>query len=94
MDSVQRSVARYLDAGRGHRPGFITDDDNDDAEEAAQEARDEYVQWLREAWRQPTGDAPSHASTTDAAPPAASLNKEDAYRQYCEYLSNAWRRGR
>ena len=20
--------------------------------------------------------------------------KEDAYREYCEYLSNAWRRGR
>jgi len=91
-DSVQRSIAlsKYVKAGRGHRPGFVTDDDSD-ARDAAETARDEYVQWLGEACRQRRSDAASHASTTDAAPAAASLSKEEAYRQYCEYLSNAWR---
>jgi hypothetical protein len=75
----------------GHRPGFVYETT---LARPAHHARDAYVKWLGEAWRQPRGDAASHASTTDAAPPAASLSKEDAYREYCEYLSNAWRRGR
>jgi hypothetical protein len=67
----------------GRRPGFVYETT---LARPAHHARDAYVKWLGVAWRQPTGDAASHASTNDAAPPAASLSKEDAYREYCQYL--------
>jgi hypothetical protein len=73
----------------GHRPGFVYETTG---ARPADDARNAYVKWLGEAWCQPTRDAASHAGTTVVARPTAS-SKEDAYREYCEYLSNAWRRG-
>jgi hypothetical protein len=76
----------------GSRPGFIVSD-------AGQTTRDQaYRQMcdeLRNAWRQPAGNA---APRTDTAPrhPISAADaqaiRDAAYREMCHELTNAWRR--
>jgi hypothetical protein len=81
----------------GGKPGYIVSD-------AGQATRDEpYRQMcdkLRNAWRQPTGNASPGATMTrsEAAPrhpitaADAQTIRDAAYREMCDELTNAWRR--
>jgi hypothetical protein len=80
----------------GGKPGFVVCD-------AGQATRDEaYRQMcdeLRNAWRQPTGNAAPSATVTrsDTAPrhPISAADaqaiRDAAYREMCDELTNAWR---
>jgi hypothetical protein len=76
----------------GGKPGFIVSD-------AGQATRDQaYRQMcdeLRNAWRQPAGNAAPRSDTAPRHPISAAdaqAIRDAAYREMCHELSNAWRR--
>ena len=87
LDSVQRSVARYMTAGRGHRPGFILDDDSDDGQYDVEDAREEYIRFLQDAHRTNTTFDLSPRAPTSLAD--AKREAERAYDERSEWLRNA-----
>ena len=88
LDSVQRSVARYMATGRGHRPGFILDDDSDDGQYDVEDAREEYIRFLQDAHR---ADATADLSSQGAPASLADAKREAerAYEERSEWLRNA-----
>ena len=81
LDSVQHDIA----LSRGHRPGFVTDDDSDANDDVA-DAHAAYCQWLRGAHRAPVADDEPHRPTSLAD---AKAQAERAYEERSEWLRNA-----
>ena len=71
--------------------------------QAVADARDEYIRWVSNAWRgdaapPPVVDSAPRRSTPmlQPQPPHQPIKdeRETAYREMCERISNAWRAGR
>jgi hypothetical protein len=107
MDSLQRAIhdgmgrpaAQAFDA-RDHRPGYVrvSSPAIADARRAAREARSEYVQALRDAWKRPphtdNGEPDAEALKRHLRgdePDATAARREQAYQRYCSDLAQAWR---
>ncbi|MFC7663738.1 hypothetical protein ACFQWF_14900 [Methylorubrum suomiense] len=78
-------IGRFLQGDQSINPGFDP--------QAGEKARAKMMEDSANAWRRPTG---SHVAQ-DAAPPpppAMSMDRESAYAQMCDDLSNAWKKGK
>ena len=82
----------------GHKPGYAFGGGVMVGEVMrATRARDEYVKGLTDAWRNagPTHTAPTDKRDTKPTPkPAPQLTGQQAWEQYVDKLSNAWRTAR
>ena len=85
MDSLQRAVADDAALREMWRDGRV----------AVEEARQEMIQETSNAWRNPgglhTGDAAPSASPRPISMIDARRIRDEAYRQMCDDLENAWR---
>jgi len=95
MDALQRSVAAsqhalVVDAfgqPAGFRPGFCFSTSTEEDPRPA--AYDSYKQRTSDAWQAGRSE-PSSSEAKDRSSP----QREEAYAQYVDYLTNAWRSGK
>jgi hypothetical protein len=96
MDHLSTEVRRALGLQDGvidriahpagyHQPGSIPI--SDELRIRAMQARDSYISWLGQAWKNPLSEQP----TKQSSPRSSNDEAEQAYRAYVDRISNAWR---